>query len=585
MNVTLAERQALFYSPSATRAERLRFENRLAVVDRIEFTDENGGSVSRELAIPYLAGMDEVRVDEAALALVGEARPIDIAGFSVSAGSGAEQGLKLQLAVPARLSEVEFSAAPLAGAVTPDTRLVVRPLINGRAGPPAYAFPPFSLASPLFAPLLGGLSNPVGGIVRLPRIAGSGWLFQLATGESIDKLQPIAFPLSIKRVRIDALPRKVRVELSGPPVSVLWGQPETLLPESGEQPIGFTPAAQSALSAALASCSAASSPTPPSTLPLRLAFHSDAGGTLAVTRRRLQARYLVRPLGPRATVRLAGGWTPLTLDAPGGRPPAASSGRLLARLLGRELNDASPLAEDRPAGGGVRLRGDRRLACATAIAPRPGEAAGSAVPVVALRLFIETPQEAEAVLQLHPDVAGLPGPPIGEPVVAQCAAGEAGWRDFILRQDVPVISVGAPLWISLRSNRGEVFWHGMSEGKVWLDPGRGGVWQAAGLPLAAGSSPSIQVFHRPAEPAPAPRVALRLADRELAADLLDGATSSGNGEWQRAAFALPAALSNPLALGRVTPDRPRAATTIHLASRQAMDLIIDDLVLSYDPYA
>lgn len=585
MNLSRAERQALFYSPSAPLAERVLVGDRLTVVDRIEFTDEHGGSVQRELAIPYLAGMDEVRVDQAALSLVAEGRPIDIAEFTVTSGSGAEQGLKLQFAVPARLLEVEFSASPLAGAVAPNTRLVVRPLTAGRAGPPAYALPPFTLGSPLFAPLLGGLSQPVNGIVRLPRIAGSGWLFQLATGDSIDTLQPIPFPATIKRVRIDALPRNVRIELLGPSVSALWGQPEALLPESGEQPIAFTPAAQGALAAALLSTASSTSSIAAGTLPLRLAFHSDAGGTLAVTRRTLQASYLVRPLGPRATIRLAGAWTPLTLDAPGGRPPGGASGRLLARLLGRELNDASPLVEDRPLGGGVRLRGDWRLACATAVAPRPGEAAGAAVPVVALRLFIETPRDAEVVLELHPDVAGLPGPPVGEPVVAQCVAGHVGWLDFILRQEVPVISAGAPLWISLRSNRGEVLWHGTANGKVWLDPGRGGAWQGAGLPLAPETSPLVQVFHRPSDPAPPPRVALRFADRELVADLLDGATASGSGEWQRATFALPAALSHQLALGRVTPDRPRAATTIHLASRQAMDLIVDDLVLTYDPFA
>ncbi|HQO30321.1 MAG TPA: hypothetical protein PKY22_12505, partial [Accumulibacter sp.] len=110
-----AERQALFYSPEVKRVEKL-FLADPPPVDRIEFSDEHGGSVTRELAIPYLAGMDEVHVDEAALAFRAEGRPLDIADFTVTAGSGAEQGLKLQLAVPARLLEVEFSAAPLAGA-------------------------------------------------------------------------------------------------------------------------------------------------------------------------------------------------------------------------------------------------------------------------------------------------------------------------------------------------------------------------------------------------------------------------------------------------------------------------------------
>lgn len=569
-----AERQALFYSPEVKRVEKLFLADPPAV-DRIEFSDEHGGSVTRELAIPYLAGMDEVHVDEAALALRAEGRPLDIADFTVTAGSGAEQGLKLQLAVPARLLEVEFSAAPLAGAVDPNTRLVVRPLNAGRAGPPAYALPPFSLASPLFAPLLGGLSNPVGGVVRLPRIAGSGWLFQLATGEALDKLQPIPFPLSIRRVRIDALPRNVRIELLGPPQSVLWGQPEVLLPESGEQPVSFTPAAQNVLAAAL--------PTAQGTLPVRLVFHSDAGGTLAVTRRRLQASYLARPLAAQTTQRLAGAWTPLTLNAPTGRQASGSRARLLARLLDRELNDASPLAEAQPPGGGLRLRGERRLACAVAVAPRPGEAAGAPVPLVALRLFLATRDAAEAVLQLHPDVAGLPGPPAGDPVVVQCAAGSAGWVDFVLRQDLPVISAGAPLWVSLRSNRGEVLWHGCGDGKVWLDAGRGAAWQSPGLPLAAGQAPLVQLFHRPspAQAASAPRVALRCGTRELSSDLLAGATPRSENEWLCADFSLPSALLTELALAK---GAPRAATTIHLATRRLLDLIFDDLVLIYDPF-
>src|SRR3954452_1533810 len=108
---TREEPRALFYDAVAGEAERrmLRVGLEVAAVagDQVAFDAENGGDVDRELAVPFLAGMDEVVVDGASRRLQAAEREMDVIGFTVS-GTGGGDGVVIALAAPARINRIVF---------------------------------------------------------------------------------------------------------------------------------------------------------------------------------------------------------------------------------------------------------------------------------------------------------------------------------------------------------------------------------------------------------------------------------------------------------------------------------------------
>ena len=436
---------ALFYSPAQLSPVQLfqlvAGSFILADLDIVQFDAEQGGTGERELAIPFLADMDEIVVDAAELRFVARRHERAIAGYKVSAAPESK-GVVLSLDRPARLLKVVIDAPPTA--VPPAVhRLVVRgaePRPSGGFdfGPPMFADPPFALDSPLYEPVLGGLRvTNFGGRAEItfPGTAGSGWLISLASGDEATKLKPLVFTPAVHSVTVDAAASDLTLAVPGEDAdedTVLWSSPGPLFPDAGVQVAAFTPVAQKRLASALES---AATPAGAVTLPIPLRFEASSAGRIAIESKTLQAHYRVHPLGSEPVqASLAGGWTPLRLEAPAGRRPSRGSLRLVARHAGRALNAGSPVPSVAPPGAGVRVDGDHWVAAPAAFLPLAGEAEGSLLPLVAVRVPLRAVDDAEAAVEVRGDAAGGPGRPLAGQVVRQAGAGRRAVGDVRTRR-------------------------------------------------------------------------------------------------------------------------------------------------------
>ena len=318
------------------------------------------------------------------------------------------------------------------------------------------------------------------------------------------------------------------------------------------------------------------------TLPVPLTFRSDRAGSLAITFKTLSAHYVARPLAEDPlTLRLRGSWTALRLSAPAGRKPFASSARVTAKLLGRELNEGSGVPPLAPPSTGVRIRSDVWVATVLPFAPVDPGGAGLPLPLVSARVYLEALADAEAVLEIRPDVAGVPGPPATAPVVRRIAAGGADWVEFDLAQPLPVIAGGAPVWIALRANQGELIWFTNGPGEVRLSVDKGQKWGTMGTELATPAAPLAQLFHAVADPLPPPAIRAQIGDRVVMENLPLARVGESGREFASQALALDARV---LAGLEAAAGNARASTDLMLFSRSAMDLTVAAMSLSYDPF-
>jgi hypothetical protein len=554
--------------------------------DMVDFADEAGGDVDQALAVPLLPAMDTIVVTEARLVLRASPKDLDIENFHVS--DNGDRGFFLSLDEPSRLKKVEigYSYTPPAGA--PPTRVVVRAASgNGalQAGVPLFAQPHFGKPGPMFGDTLGGMTvSDLGGsryLLTLPAVLGSAWLIQLAAGNDVTELDAIALTPSLNRVVLQALPRNLSVVLAPDGDAVtLWQNPGVLLPESGDQEINFAPLAQKHLSASLAAAGGEA------TLPVPLRFHSDSGAAVQVVTKSLVAEYRVEPLrGAATTLFLRGDLTPLKINAPAGLKPARSSLRLTAKLLGRELNAASTEPAVNQPSAGLRVGMEHWIAAATAVAPRAGEAAGTVVEIASVRLYLAAAAATEVVLEIRSDIAGAPGAMVTAPLVLKLEPGACGWQEFELPQPLKVVAGNAPIWQALRTNNGEVHWfsgaYAAPAPAARVSRDRGGSWGEANPQLDVPAPLLAQVFHRVDDPLATPAIRLQHAATILQANLFAGATATGPREYQLDAAALPAALLDALA---ARTGAGRVDTEFLLFSPSAMDLVVDSLTLSYDPF-
>ena len=93
---------ALFYPVSYAKADLIdliRGAVDPAVLDAIEFEQEDGGVAVRELALPRLPGMDEVEVEQAQLQIQSLSRDLEISAYSAQTGPGGN-GVFLSLNKP-----------------------------------------------------------------------------------------------------------------------------------------------------------------------------------------------------------------------------------------------------------------------------------------------------------------------------------------------------------------------------------------------------------------------------------------------------------------------------------------------------
>lgn len=574
-------------------------------LDVVQFGD-GGGTADRELAIPFLAGMDEVVVDDASLRLSARSLELDLpqSAYSVSNASGDNVGVVVSLKAPGRLTRIvmdnpTFTAGVKAGqryaygvggvstgavGAAETMRLVVRtatPKSTGGFdfGPPIFVDQPFRLDSPFFGLVLGGLSvSAVSGSklqLTFPPTSGSAWLVQFAFGDEAAKLKPLAYTSAVSSVRVAASPTNLSIVVPGEDGgadTVLWSYANALLPEVGDQDVSFTPVAQTRLAAELEGASV--------TLPVPLRFASETAGKVAIEARTLDAHYRVFPLGPDPVEeRLGGGWTPLRLAAPAALRPAGGELQLTAVHLGRALNDGSPVPPlDLPASG-VRVDSERWAATATPfLAPAGTEVA--TLPLVSVQVPLEAQVETEVSLEIRGGAANTPAAPLGPPVVRQLDPGTRGWIEFELPQPLELPTGGEPPWVSLRTTKGEVRWfaEGAGTGRISADGGE--TWGEVDPLLVDAATPLALLFHAVSPPYAPPQLELRLGPQALPPLVVGVRSPADEAEFSLPSTAVPAALVDAVAH---TVGTGRATTVVSVFSRAVCDLTIASLSLRYEP--
>jgi hypothetical protein len=582
----------LLYSPALAAATLKQYA--LGVfepedTDLVVF-EPQGGVVQRELAIPFLPGMDSVVVERARLQLRSRPRDLEVE-FDARPGS---PGIIVQLRRPARLLSIAVEYAIPPAFATQTVRVVVRDvqLQNGSPaiGPPVYAQPGFGAPGPMFPPPLAGMSltpTSTGAVLGFPRPIGQAWLIQLATGDDPVKLNAIDVSPTVRSVVVDAAPDNFSLALRLANESPqLWGHPDLFLPEVGLQEVDFSPLAQKRLAELLTEADAESTVT----LSVALEFRSDGGGAVAIASRALDARYQVEALGTGAQVfRLGGDITALDLNAPAARHPTRIIADVTVRPLGRELNAGSHEPPVERPSHGLKVRPELLVAgAATFVAPDPLRLSLS--PLVSIRVFVSSSSATEAVLDIRADVDGLPGEPIAPPVVRQFAAGFRGWAEFDLEKTWVPVAGSTTLWVSLRTNQGELLWfeatggdESSTGGLVSLD--RGASWGACSDTLAPPLALLIQLFHTVPDPQPAPSIRLHHGAELLAEDFLRAGGRALDRHGPREFVVEGSSLPSPV--GRVLGAQPgtgKVVTRLSLFSRVVADVQFTRLTLEYDPF-
>lgn len=599
----MAGLSALFYSPDLELGQLQQYALGVFVPagELVEFGEdaetEAGREVKRELGVPYLDGMNEVVVVEARLELQARSHEVEV-DFSLREVAG-EKGIVIALERPARLFRVHLRYDEPDTSADPSqlVRLVIRgaePQGDGFAiGPPLFADPSFPPPGPMYPPVFSGLSvvkSGSGRVVTLPRPLGSAWLVQVARASSAIDLEPLDVTPIVEKVVIDAAATNLAVEMATDGGAVpLWSHPEMLLPDAGRQEVDFTTLAQRELSARLGAAGEAAGEAAV-TLPVALTFRSETAGAVSITDKRLTARYQARPLESEPlTLTLGGSRTPLTLSAPGGLRPLAASLDMTAKPLGRELNRASPGPPVGLPTTGLVVTLERSVAAEARYLPLE-EAPAEEQPLVAVRLWVEAETESEAVLEVRGSVAAAPGEGQAAPVARIVEPGFSGWLEFELAEPLTLPAGESSLWLTLRLNKGELLWYATPADEaapepmeVLLSTDGGSSWGEPEGALGHFRPLLAQLFQRSLDPRPRPVVRLLDGSRLLAVDLLAGGveTVSESGVVEVAARGrnLPAGLLDLLAGAEGTRD-----SEIVLYSPTVLDLTLESLVLSYDPF-
>lgn len=601
MSKTAVNNATLFYPPGTKAAELRMMAAGIsdAVHDTVEFKEEDGGEETRELAIPFMPGMDEVRVEEAQVNLIGVTRQLDLTGYAVTKSpSGNDAGLVLSLQKPARLRRITIEG--LSEAMLKDfavnKHLVVRPAQKQGGGfafgPPIYAQPNLDPPGKMYDRVLAGLDvqRVTGGLsITFPNTAGSAWLIQMAQGSDpmklaskTEELSAIDFDGTVSKVVVSSAPLDLSLVIAGDGAAdiPLWSHPDYLWPEMGAQEVNFAPVAQNHLTGRMKQIGPGASAV---TLPVPLRFTSAAGGAVEMRSRRITARYSLNPLKPDTSVELdqRGNWTTLGLTAPAGLRPSSGTARLTARLKGWELNGGSMLPPLGRPGSGLRVGGERRCAVALPFTPAGGAAAGSLLPLVSARLYLGAWEPSEAALEIHQDSSGSPGPLLTPPIVKQVEKGFEDWLEFELAAPQQVATGGPPLWLVLRSTRGELLWFGSGEGVSRVSNDSGRTWGVAEPLLAAEAAPLAQLFHASEDPLPPPVLRVQLGEAVLTENLLTSPVTrvpeAAPREYIKEEIALPEKALDALR------DTGGGRAELRLFSRSVMKVVVENFVLFYSP--
>ena len=581
---------AVFYQPGASRSAIFEASARRVAIlnDTVDFPDQKGGEVTRELGIPYLAAADAVDVTAASIQFETSLLEQDIAFTAAASSDG--KGIVVTLPRQMYLRSVEISYTDPAAPAPPQA---LRLMIRGTAGkvpPPLLASPAFPPAGEMYpAPMEGlsviGLSNGHK-LLKCAGLLGTSWLIQVAAASTAVDISAMAIVPAVHAVTAQVAPMNLRVQMETTAGDVkLWANPGVLLPVAGVQTVSMLALGKRQLQAELAQ----TAPGPaPATLPLRIKFQCDSAGSLIIDKAQLEARYQVLAAGAKpAPLTIGGDWTDWPLTAPPRLAPESTSIGLRVQLNGRELNSGSPQPPVADPAAGLDLGTDRWLAVSLPFLPLKGQPNGSVLPLASVRLYLAADAATETALEIRNDAAGNPGPPAAPPIVHRLKEGDHGWIEFVPSKQIPVSTGKSPLWLVLRVTKGQVHWYagpprdGVAVLAERASTDAGKTWAAPPRPMGADGSLLAQLFHALQDPLPPPSLTLyRRGSETPLAELFAGATRQGAREFTVSQVALPADAGKDFA---AAAGSGKVTLPFRLFSPSAGTVTVQEAVFVYDP--
>lgn len=545
-----------------------------------------------ELGVPFLPGMDEVRVETARLDLRGLRTRVVAEGWSAVPEA---QGWRIDLARPARLAAIGFDPpvpkSPLVGGQT--LRLLLSPA--GPLGPPAFIDPPFPLG-PAYRAIPQRLSQHSQAGLRIAEVEpayGSSWLIQWAVGDDATELAPVDVRTAIRSVTVEPTVADVRLELhpedvGGEPVLV-WNHPGLLEPASGRSPVDLSPIARKRLGDRLAAANTADPRPAALTLPVRLV--AESGGPIGVSGTELLVAYAASAVDRGAALALRGDPQALALTVPAGLRPDRGTLSLTARHLGRELN--GPVGPVAPAGGPGRIVTAARWTAAAlpvqSLEPVQAHGPSADVTLAAVTVDVAVDLPSELAVDVRADVHNIPGRVLAS-AVARLTPGPRAVRELLLDPQ-PTVTAGGVVWVAARATTGTVRWYDDPVGAAGLPPVAGaasrttidgGLTWAPDEPLLGGPTvPRARLLHRVEPPYAPPTLTLRAGSRDLGKLVLAPAPAAVD-EFAASGAALPTPLAD---LAGRTTGGTRSHLTVHVAARAALDVRVTDIDLVYLPTA
>jgi hypothetical protein len=522
--------------------------------------------------MPFVQGTDEIVVTAAQFDLEAR-RHLLVAAAVERALADAAPGLGVTFSSEVRLTQIVLSGDSAFSNQATDNPDVLRLLIrsatrSGAAcvpGPPLYAIPPFPAG--MFGALLGGAMID-GQTVSFPPLAGSAFVLQIAKGSSALTLTATGKP-TVATFWNDAVPRDLAIAVAGETARTVWGHGGPLQPGTRET-ISFVPAAQKALTAALA---AATKET--ADLELALQATTASSGKLAISAARLDAAYVARPSGQPRRVALRGSRELVPLDVPAGATPSSGTLSLCARFLGRQLNSAYEAPPDELPAAGLRVHSTRSAAVLAPFAPLAGSPPGSSLALASVRLPLIAFGDAELAVELHADTGGAPGALLAPHDVRQLEERFRGWCEIVLPEPLALTTGGSGIWVVVRATKGDVLWcAGDSTETASLTSTDGGAtWSEPAALLGAPLAPLVQLFHATVTP---PAIAVTMqADQVRQTWTLSRA---GDGIDFEVSGVVPESLRK---LFGATSGEARAVVDVRFSSPAAIDLTLDAITFSY----
>jgi hypothetical protein len=271
---------------------------------------------------------------------------------------------------------------------------------------------------------------------------------------------------------------------------------------------------------------------------------------------------------------------PLVLSAPAGLTPQSAKFRLVAKLKGWELNNASSEPPVTKPSAGLRVTQTTRVAQQAQFEGR--------LPLVNVKLLLASESAAEAILELHEDASGGPGALLGAPLVKKCEPGLRDWVDFELKTPLSFAADSSALWVTLHVTKGEVFWFAAEETPpALISVDEGASWGSPDERLAPARAQVVQLFHdrSPQFPKPLqfpkPVIRVERGSTPVAADLMAGAQELSAKEYVVENASLPATVQS---FFQQQSGKQLVEQRLQLFSTSVLELRVESASFFYDPF-